>query len=87
MFVPFVLDEDDCDAVYGCPVLLNGEVVGYTTSGGYGHCIKKSIALGYIRTDLASAGTKVQIEVLGKMRNAEIVSEPIYDPENKKLRA
>ncbi len=87
LFVPFVLDEDDCDAVYGCPVLVNGEVVGYTTSGGYGHCIEKSIALGYIRTDLATAGTKVQIDVLGKMRNAEIVAEPIYDPENKKLRA
>jgi len=87
LFVPFVLDEDDCDAVYGCPVSINGEVVGYTTSGGYGHCIGKSIALGYIRTDLATAGTKVQINVLGKMRNAEIVSEPIYDPENKKLRA
>ncbi len=87
LFVPFVLDDDTCDAVYGCPVSIDGEVVGYTTSGGYGHCVEKSIALGYIRTDLAKAGTKVQINVFGKMRNAEIVDEPIYDPKNEKLRS
>ncbi len=87
LFVPFVLDDDTCDAVYGCPVLQNGEVVGYTTSGGYGHYVQKSIALGYIRTDLAKPGTKVQINVLGKMREAEVVAEPIYDPANEKLRS
>ncbi len=87
LFVPFILDDDTCDAAYGCPVLVDGEVVGYTTSGGYGHCVERSIALGYIRTDLAIPGTKVQIDVFGKMRNAEVVAEPIYDPENKKLRS
>ena len=87
LFVPFVLDDDTCDAVYGCPVLQDGQVVGYTTSGGYGHYVEKSIALGYIRTDLAKPGTKVQINVLGKLRDAQVVAEPIYDPENKKLRS
>jgi len=90
LFVPFVLEEDDdepTDAVYGCPVILDDQTVGYTTSGGYGHCVNKSIALGYIRTDLAKPGTRVQIKVFGKLRDAEVVAEPIYDPQNKKLRA
>lgn len=88
VFVPFVLDDsDDCDAAYGSPVSYDGEVVGYTTSGGYGYCIGKSIALGYIRTDLAKPGTAVTIEVFGKQRQATVESEPLYDPENKKLRA
>lgn len=87
LFVPFVLDDGDCDAIYGCPVKLNGEVVGYTTSGGYGHYTKKSIALGYIRTDLAQPGTDVDIEVLGVTRKAQVVAEPIYDPENTRLRS
>jgi len=90
-FVPFVLEDDASpdatDAVYGCPVQLDGEVVGYTTSGGYGHCVEKSIALGYIRTDLATPGTRVQIKVFGQLRQAEVVAEPIYDPQNQKLRA
>lgn len=88
VFVPFLLDDaDNCDAAYGCPVMLDGEVIGYTTSGGYGHCIGKSIALGYIRTDLAKAGTEVEIDVFGKLRKATVESEPLYDPENLKPRA
>jgi len=87
LFVPFVLEEGDCDAIYGCPVSYQGKVVGYTTSGGYGHCVKKSIALGYIRTDLAVPGTAVEIEVLGNKRQAQVVAEPIFDPDNSRLRS
>lgn len=87
LFVPFVLKDSPVDAIYGSPVFFNDETVGYITSGGYGHCVGKSIALGYIRTDLAQAGTQVEIEVFGELRAAEVVAEPIYDPTNAKLRA
>lgn len=87
VFVPLILDEGTCDAMYGSPIHLNGELVGYTTSGGYGHCVQKSIALGYIRTDLAKPGTKVTVTVLGNPRTAEVVDEPIYDPTNERLRS
>ncbi|MBX2826005.1 MAG: FAD-dependent oxidoreductase [Gammaproteobacteria bacterium] len=87
LFVPFVLEDGDSDAIYGCPVWHQNEVVGYTTSGGYGHCVKKSIALGYIRTDLAIPGTSVEIELLGTRRKAEVVAEPIFDPDNSRLRS
>ena len=94
LFVALTLDDAgtkenglDIDAVYGCPVSHQGEVVGYTTSGGYGHCIQKSIALGYVRTDLAKAGTKVSVKIFGKDRPATIGNEPLYDPDNSRLRA
>ncbi|MBX2840092.1 MAG: FAD-dependent oxidoreductase [Gammaproteobacteria bacterium] len=88
LFVPMVLDDAGVtDAVYGCPVLYDGQVVGYTTSGGYGYCIEKSIALGYVRTDLANPGTKVTINILGNERAATVSSEPLYDPNNEKPRA
>ena len=94
IFVPFTLDDEgnakdgtDIDAIYGCPVVHNGDVVGYTTSGGYGHCLKKSIALGYIRTDLSKPGTKVAIRLFGKDYPATVGQEPLYDSENAKLRA
>ena len=87
LFVPFVLKDTPVDAIYGCPVHYQDEIVGYTTSGGYGHTIGQSIALGYIRTDLATPGTTVQISVLGNLVDAEVGAEPLFDPENKRLRA
>jgi len=94
VFAPFTLDDagsletsDDIDAIYGCPVCVDGEVVGYTTSGGYGHCLEKSIALGYIRPDLATPGTKVAIRMFGTDRAATVGAEPLYDPANERLRA
>ena len=87
VFVPFVLDDGDSDAIYGCPVYRDGEYVGYTTSGGYGFRTNKSIALGYIKTGLEKPGTQVEIALFGEMRNAEVASEPVYDPDNSRLRS
>jgi len=86
-FVSFVVEAGSADAIYGCPVHLNGAVVGYTTSGGYGHRLQKSIALGYIRPDLAAPGTRVEIGILGERCKAEVVAEPIYDPDNSRSRS
>ena len=57
------------------------------TSGGYGHRIEKSIALVTIDTDCAAEGTEVEVEVLGERRKAVVAREPLYDPENERLRA
>ena len=35
----------------GEPILRNGHAVGYTTSGGYGHTLGASVAIGYVRND------------------------------------
>lgn len=93
-FVTMVMEEnskDDLvnstDALYGCPVLVNGDVVGYTTSGGYGHRTEKSIALGYVKPEWAVEGAQVTINVLGHMRSSRVVAESPYDPENMALRA
>ncbi len=85
VFAAFVLDEGKYDAVYGCPVTLNGENVGYTTSGAFGYRLQKSIALGYIRNDLAIPGTEVTVRVFGEDRKGVVTQEPVYDPENARL--
>ncbi len=86
-FVPLILDEAaDCDAPSCAPVYLGAEMVGLVTSGGYGHATAKSIALAYVRSDLAKVGQRLEIEVLGARRSASIVAEPIYDPSNSRLR-
>ena len=48
--------------------------------------IGKSIALAYVRTDLAKPGTELDVLVLGERRKAVVAEEPLYDPENARLR-
>ena len=40
-----------------------------------------------IKPDLANAGQKLKIDILGKMHDATVLEESPYDPENKLLRA
>lgn len=86
VFVPLLLDEGKTEALYGSPIRQGNDIVGYVTSGGYGHCLKRSIALGYIKTSLAKEGTDVQIKVFGEWRNASVATEPLFDPANERPR-
>jgi dimethylglycine dehydrogenase len=62
-------------------------MIGRATSGYYGHCLKKSLAIGYARAQYAQPGTPLQIEILGERRQATVLPESPYDPENLELRA
>ena len=48
---------------------------------------RQSIALAYVRTDLAVPGKALEVEILGERRRAVVGAEPLYDPENVRLRA
>jgi 4-methylaminobutanoate oxidase (formaldehyde-forming) len=72
----------------GKEAILDGDkVVGIVTSGGFGHTIKKPIAYGYLPIDYAKPGTRLQIEVAAKRHDATVEKEPLYDPENKKVKS
>jgi dimethylglycine dehydrogenase len=86
-FVPLIVDAGDADAPAVSMVLQGDDVVGLVTSGGFGYRVGKSIALAYVRTDLAVEGTELEVEILGERRRAVVSREPIYDPENARLRA
>jgi dimethylglycine dehydrogenase len=58
-----------------------------TSSGGYGHRIDKSIALGYVPPAFSSPGTTLEVEVLGKKHAAEVVAMPMYDPKNIRMKS
>jgi len=62
------------------PIFNGDDIVGMTSSGGYGHRVEQSIALGYVPPELAKPGTKLEVEVLGKKLPAEVVAMPLYDP-------
>ncbi len=85
--VPLLLDEaGDADAPACASVWQNGALVGLVTSGGFGHALGRSIALAYVRSDLAQPNTRLEVEVLGERRAATVAREPIYDPENARLK-
>ena len=86
-FVPLIVDADDADAAAVSIVYQHDKPVGLVTSGGYGYRLKQSIALAYVRTDLAAAGTVLDVDILGARRRAVVASEPLYDPQNLRLRA
>jgi dimethylglycine dehydrogenase len=65
-------------------------VVGWITSGGYGHHVKQSIALGYVPTELSTpdgAGSDgFEIEIIGRRRPARLQPEPLFDPSGARMR-
>jgi len=74
----------------GMASIIDGEwrVVGWVTSGGYGHSVGHSMAQGYIPAALADRGEHglFEIEVLGVRRQARIAIEPPFDPQGKTMR-
>ena len=56
-------------------------MIGYTTSGGYGWTVQKSVALGYVDSPYAEPGTKLEVEILGAKCKATIAKEPLVDTE------
>ena len=67
-------------------VMHNGECVSYITSGGYGHSVKKSLAMTYLPVELIDSNAKLEVEILGEFKEASIVMDPLYDPSGSKMR-
>jgi len=66
----------------------NWRVVGWVTSGGYGHSVQMSLAQGYMPAALVNkTTTSLQVEILGKRCNASILTEPPFDPAGERMRA
>jgi dimethylglycine dehydrogenase len=78
--------ESDTDVVGYEPILRNGDVVGHVTSGGFGHCVGTSIALGYVKSDLANDGEMFAIDIFGVERPAILRKAPLHDPNGGRLR-
>jgi dimethylglycine dehydrogenase len=44
------------------------------------------VALGFLPVELITTGREVEIEILGEMRPARMVTEPLFDPDGARLR-
>ena len=86
-FVPLLVEARDADAAPVSIVYRGAQAVGLVTSGGYGYRTRQSIALAYVRADLAASGTELEVGILGERCRAVVGREPLYDPDNLRLRA
>jgi dimethylglycine dehydrogenase len=91
--VTLILDpdpENPADVIGDEPIWHEDQVVGWVTSGGFGHFVGQSIALGYVPAELADASGRgasgFEIEVVGRRRPARIHPEPPHDPQGLRMR-
>ncbi len=82
----FDVAANDADVVAYEPIWIAGAVVGFCTSGGYSHFAEKSMAFGFVPTDLITDDLTVEIEILGQMCTARRMLVPLFDPDGTALR-
>ena len=73
------------------PILVDGEILGYTTSATYGHTVGRSVAIGYVRLgghsieDIVENG-RFEIEAALTRHPARASLQALYDPTGVRLR-
>ncbi len=85
--VTLEVDADDADASGFEPIWQDGKRVGFVTSGGYGHTLGRSLAMGMVSAEAAEVGAALTMHVVGRERGARIVPPSPYDPEGRAMRA
>ncbi|MCB1385283.1 MAG: aminomethyltransferase family protein, partial [Nitratireductor sp.] len=73
------------------PILRDGEIVSYVSSGNYGHTLGGAIAMGYVPCEGESAdqvlASTYEIEIAGTRVAAEASLKPMYDPKSERVKA
>jgi aminomethyltransferase len=63
---------------HGLAVINDGEEVGIVTSGTHSPTLHDNIGMGYVDRDFANEGTRFEIDVRGRLVEAEVVPLPFY---------
>jgi dimethylglycine dehydrogenase len=83
----FVVDAKDADVIGDEPIALNGNVVGWVTSGGYAHGSGVSVAMGYVPKEIADEREGWTVELLGDVLNATLQPQPLFDANASRMRS
>ena len=71
------------------PILRNGEIVSYITSGNFGHSLGSAIGLGYVPCKNENISdvlnSDFEIEISGHKIKSKISTKPLYDPRGRKI--
>ncbi len=85
--VTLLIDGPEDADPWGREALYDGdELVGRLTSGGWSVVFGKSIAMGYVKPELAHAGQKLQVKMFDRLWPAEVTADSPHDPTNARIR-
>lgn len=70
----------------GTEIVLNGQTIGKVTSGSHSPTLNYAIAMGYVPTAHAAPGTKIELNVRGRLLAAEIVPLPFMKARTKSMK-
>jgi len=89
--VQFRLTDPEPLLYHAEPILRDGAVVGYLSSGAYGHALGGAIGMGYVpcpgETPAELLASAYEIEVAGTRVRAEASLKPLYDPGAARMKA
>ena len=91
-FMQFRLKDPQPLLYHNEAILRDGELIGYLTSGNYGHHLGAAIGLGYVKcaavgeTAQQQLQSNYQIDVAGQLVDAEVSFRPMYDPKALQIR-
>jgi len=84
----FALTAVEADAAGGEPIFLrDGSSAGQVTSGAYGYSVGQSLAIGFVRAEVAKPGQRFSISVLGRPHEAILLDKAPFDPAGSRLRS
>jgi 4-methylaminobutanoate oxidase (formaldehyde-forming) len=87
----FLLDDPEVMLYHNEPILKNGEVVSFLTSGSYGHALGAAVGLGYINCNPGASDEEIlndsyTLEVAGEVQSVRVSLVSMFDPKNTKIR-
>jgi 4-methylaminobutanoate oxidase (formaldehyde-forming) len=89
--VQFRLTDPEPMLYHNEPLLRDGEIVGYLSSGAYGHHLGGAMGLGYVPCAGESAeqvlASGYEVDVAGVRVKAEASLRPMYDPRSERVKA
>ncbi len=69
------------------PVFSADQKVGFVTTANFGYSVGKMIAYAYLPTDVAVAGTELEVEYFARRYAAKVAEEPLFDPRMERMKA
>ena len=87
--VPLVIADKQAVVMGKEPVHVDGRPAGYVTSAGYGYSpeVDAPIAFAWLPSEAARAGRPVTIRYFGEPVPATVGTDPLFDPEMRRLRS
>jgi dimethylglycine dehydrogenase len=81
------VESPDADATGYEPIWLEDQMVGFVTSGGYGHCAQMSLAMGYLKSSVVDNQVGLSVTILGERRECRILNEAPVDASGERMKA